>query len=317
MVKILANDGIHPAGQQMLEAAGFTVITEKVEQDQLESELPAFDAIIVRSATKVRKALIDACPNLKVIARGGVGLDNIDVDYAKSKGILVANTPAASSRSVAELAFGHMLSLSRYLHQSNRSMPKKGRTDFKSLKKGFGGGTELNGKTLGILGFGRIGQETAKMALGLGMNVLPVDPFVEYANLIMPINGQDFATQLVTVSLEYMLGESDYISVHVPFSGDKPLIGAEEFQLMKDGVILVNTARGGIIAEDEILKGLESGKVRAAALDVFNDEPTPDERLLMHPSISLSPHIGAATGEAQENIGRELADQIISYFTSN
>ena len=318
MVKILANDGIHPQGQAMLEAAGYEVDTDKIEQDHLSTELPAYDVVIVRSATKIRQDLIDLCPNLKVIARGGVGLDNIDVDYARAKGILVANTPAASSRSVAELAFGHILSLSRFLHQSNRAMPTEGGTSFKGLKKAYAGGQELRGRTLGVLGFGRIGQETAKIGLGLGMKVLPVDPYIESATLVLDLGVPDKVEALVkTVPLGEMLTNSDVISVHVPFSGDKPLLGEPEITQMKDGVILVNTARGGIIGENELLSALESGKVRAAALDVFVGEPNPNEALLKHPRISLSPHIGAATSEAQANIGTELATQIIDYFNSN
>jgi D-3-phosphoglycerate dehydrogenase len=257
---------------------------------------------------------------LKIIARGGVGLDNIDVDYATSKGMLVVNTPAASSVSVAELAFGHFFSLSRFLHRSNREMPLKGATEFKSLKKAYASGIELRGKTLGILGFGRIGQETARIGLALGMKILPVDLYVEDAKIKIDLYSSDetsLTVHLKTVGIDTMLAESDYISVHVPFSGNKPLIGAEEIQKMKTGVILANTARGGIIGEEALLQGLDSGKIRAAALDVFSSEPTPDTRLLSHPRMSVSPHIGAATEEAQANIGRELADQIIDYFEKN
>ena len=314
MIKILANDGIHAEGKRLLEDAGFEVVTEKVDQDLLSQELPKYEVVIVRSATKIRKALIDACPNLKVIARGGVGLDNIDVDYAKSRGIMVANTPAASSRSVAELAFGHMLSLSRSLHASNRAMPLSGASEFKKLKKAYAGGQELGGRTLGILGFGRIGQETAKIGLAMGMTVKPVDPYVESAEISMNLQDHAFKVSIDTVSMDEMLTASDLISVHVPFSGDKPLLGAAEIDKMKDGVILVNTARGGIIGEEELLQGLDSGKIKGVALDVFMNEPTPDSRLLDHPQISLTPHIGAATNEAQANIGRELADQIIAYY---
>jgi D-3-phosphoglycerate dehydrogenase len=301
----------------LLEDAGYEVSTIKIAQADLQNALPSYDVVIVRSATKIRKELIDVCPNLKIIARGGVGLDNIDVQYAVSKGIKVINTPAASSRSVAELAFGHMLSLARFLHSANRLMPVKGSTEFKSLKNNFAGGIELKGKTLGILGFGRIGQETAKIALGLGMKVLPVDLYVDAATIsieLFEINQASLSVKLNTVNIDTMLAQSDLISVHIPFSGDKALIGAEEISKMKDGVILINTARGGIISEEALLTGLESGKVAGAALDVFDNEPTPNPALLTHPKISLSPHIGAATNEAQSNIGKELADQIIAYF---
>ncbi len=319
MIRILANDGIHEDGQLLLEDAGYEVVTQKVEQSDLLRELPAYDAVIIRSATKIRRDLIDACPDLKIIARGGVGLDNIDVDYAKSKGIVVVNTPAASSLSVAELTFGHLLSLSRYLHQSNREMPSRGSKDFKALKKAYGAGMELRGKTLGILGFGRIGQETARIGLAMGMKVLPVDLYVEDADIKIDLYSSDQASlnvHLKTVDMDTMLAGSDMISVHVPFSGEKPLLDREEIAKMKDGVMLVNTARGGIIGEEALLSALESGKVRAAALDVFADEPTPDNRLINHSKISVSPHIGAATLEAQANIGRELADQIIEFFES-
>lgn len=317
MIKILANDGIEADGQLLLEDAGYEVNTNKIAQADLINALPSYDVVIVRSATKIRKELIDVCPNLKIIARGGVGLDNIDVEYAVSKGIRVINTPAASSRSVAELAFGHMLSLARFLHSANRLMPVKGSTEFKSLKSNFAGGIELKGKTLGILGFGRIGQETAKIALGLGMKVLPVDLYVDAATIsieLFEINQASLSVKLDTVSIDTMLTHSDLITVHIPFSGDKALIGAEEISKMKDGVILINTARGGIISEEALLTALESGKVAGAALDVFDNEPTPNPALLTHPRISLSPHIGAATNEAQSNIGKELADQIIAHF---
>ncbi|NND05725.1 MAG: D-2-hydroxyacid dehydrogenase [Saprospiraceae bacterium] len=319
MIRILANDGIHASGKTQLEDAGYEVVTDKIPQEELPEKLPAFDVVIVRSATKIRKDLIDVCPKLKVIARGGVGMDNIDVDYARSKGLAVVNTPAASSRSVAELAFGHMLSLTRFLHLSNREMPSKGASEFKTLKKNFAGGSELHGKTLGILGFGRIGQETARIALGMGMKVLPVDLYVKEATIdikIFELDHSSISVKLDTVDMAHMLKNSDYISTHVPFSGDKALVGSEEIEMMKDGVILVNTARGGIIGEDALLAGLESGKIRAVGLDVFDNEPTPNATLLNHPKISVSPHIGAATGEAQANIGKELADQIIDHLGS-
>lgn len=317
MIRILANDGISADGKLLLEDAGYEVVTDKIPQDELPEKLPAFDVVIVRSATKIRKELIDKCPNLKVIARGGVGMDNIDVEYARSKGILVANTPAASSRSVAELAFAHILSLSRFVHLANREMPVKGSTEFKALKKAYGGGMELKGKTLGILGFGRIGQETARVALAMGMKVLPVDLYVSDATIEIELFEMDQASlsvKISTVDIETMLANSDVITAHVPFSGDKALLGAEEIAKMKDGIIIVNTARGGIVDEEALLAALDSGKVRGAALDVFNNEPTPNTSLLNHPKISVSPHIGAATGEAQANIGLELADQIIAHF---
>ena len=315
MKKILINDGIHPDGQSMLEEAGYEVNTNKIAQEDLPSQLPNYDAICVRSATKVRTDLINQCPNLKIIARGGVGLDNIDVDHAKSKGIEVINTPAASSKSVAELVFSHLFSLARSLHLSNRDMPSKGDSEFKKLKKAYSKGLELRGKTIGIIGFGRIGQETAKIALGLGMRVLPVDLYIKEATITLDIPQADFDVEvnLPTVDMEDMLVEADFISLHVPFLG-KPVLGKEEFASMKDGVIVLNAARGGTIDEDALLAALESGKVSAAGLDVFENEPTPRKDLLNHPRVSVSPHIGASTMAAQRNIGLELAEKIIAQF---
>jgi len=316
MIKILINDGIHPDGQLLLEEAGYQVETNKIAQEDLAAQLPAYDAICVRSATKVRTALIDQCPNLKAICRGGVGLDNIDVAHAKSKDIKVINTPAASSKSVAELAFGHMFNLSRFLHLSNRQMPTDGNTAFKKLKKSYAKGQELRGRNLGIIGFGRIGQETAKIGLGLGMNVLPVDLMLDDATIEMTFQGNKAITVSVkidTVEMDEMLAKADYISLHVPSLG-KALLGKEEMAKMKDGVILVNTARGGTINEDALLEALESGKVGGAGLDVFDNEPTPRADLLNHPRISVSPHIGASTQEAQRNIGLELAEKLIELF---
>lgn len=308
---ILANDGIDASGKALLEKAGFTVVTEKAAQENLAAEINAkqYAALTVRSATKVRKDVIDACPNLKVIARGGVGMDNIDVEYAKSKGITVINTPAASSNSVAELVFSHLFGMVRFLYDSNREMPVNGNTKFDDLKKKYAKGTELRGKSIGIIGFGRIGQSVGKIALGCGMKILAFDPFVKEAGLELDIHGlQNAKVSVKTVSLDELLANADCISVHVP--GGK-LIGAAEFAKMKNGVCLVNTARGGVIDEEELIKALDSGRVAHAALDVFENEPKPSEKILKHAKISLSPHIGASTNEAQERIGVELAEKII------
>lgn len=316
MVKILINDGIHPDGQLLLEEAGYQVDTDKIAQEDLATKLPEYDVICVRSATKVRTDLIDQCPNLKAICRGGVGLDNIDVKYAREKGIEVINTPAASSKSVAELAFGHMFNLSRFLHLSNRDMPAKGDSEFKKLKKSYAKGQELRGRNLGIIGFGRIGQETAKIGLGLGMNIMPVDLMLDDATLELSFQGNKEITVSVkidTVEMDEMLAKADYISLHVPSLG-KALLGKAEMEKMKDGVILVNTARGGTIDEDALLAALESGKVGGAGLDVFDNEPTPRKDLLNHSKVSVSPHIGASTLEAQRNIGLELAEKLIEKF---
>lgn len=317
MIKILANDGIHPDGQTLLEEAGYQVDTEKVAQEDLPNVLPEYDVIIVRSATKVPKDLIALCPNLKVIARAGVGLDNIDVDFAQEKGITVMNTPAASSQSVAELAFAHMFNLSRGLHDANRQMPTQGNTAFKALKKKYAKGVQLRGKSLGVVGFGRIGQETTRIGLALGMNVIPVDLVIEQADIDIQVFISDnvrLSVALDTGRFEDMLGKADYITLHVPFSGGKPLIGADEIAKMKDGVFLINTSRGGAVDEQALLNALESGKVGGAGLDVFENEPTPRQELMDHPLVSVSPHIGASTIEAQANIGLELADKILAFF---
>jgi len=314
MAKILINDGIHATGLKMLQDAGFEVHTNNIPQDELSEKLPEYHAICVRSATKVRTDLIDKCPNLKVIGRGGVGLDNIDVDYARSKGIKVCNTPAASSRSVAELAFAHLFSISRSLYKSNQQMPTKGNNEFKALKKSYSKGYELGGKKLGIIGFGRIGQETAKIGLGLGMEILPVDPFISEANIKLSINSNDINIPLSSVDMDTMLSQADVISLHIPFTG-KPALSHDEFNKMKDGVILINAARGGTVDENALLEALNSGKVAAAGLDVFENEPTPRADLLQHDNVSCTPHIGASTGEAQEKIGIELAEQLIEHLS--
>ncbi len=314
MKKILANDGIHPEGLKMLRDANFEVQLEHIDQEELPLKLPEFDAIIVRSATKVRKELIDRCPRLKAIARAGVGLDNIDVEYAKSKGIEVINTPGASAGSVAELVFGHLLSLTRGIHQANRQMPPDGHAKFKALKKSYSGGRQLRGKTLGIIGLGKIGQETAKIALAMGMRVIPVDLVVKQIDIPIRLYGSssdDLVVTLQTQSLDAMLSEAHFISLHIPFGGGKAVLGAEEISKMREGVILINAARGGVIDEDALLEGLESGKIAGAGLDVFLNEPSPRQDILKHPKISLSPHIGGSTEEAQRNIGTELATKLI------
>lgn len=314
MIKILANDGIDPIGKKMLEDAGFFVDTNNIPQDELPVKLQEYDAITVRSATKVRKALIDACPNLKVIGRGGVGMDNIDVDYAKEKGIGVYNTPASSSLSVAELVFASLFGCVRFLPDSNRKMPVDGSTKFNDLKKAYAKGVELRGKTLGIVGFGRIGREVAKIAIGVGMDVIAYDlyPFNPELELVLG-GGIAVKASVKTVSLEEVITTSDFITLHTPFI-DKALFGAEELARTKKGVGLVNISRGGLIDELALVDALNSGQVSFAALDVFDNEPTPREEILKHPKISLTPHIGAATNEAQERIGVELASLIIGHF---
>ena len=315
-IRILANDGIDDAGKQMLENAGFEVVTTHFPADELPEKLKDFDVITVRSATQVRQALIDGCPGLKVIGRGGVGMDNIDVVYAKERGLSVYNTPAASSRSVAELVFAHAFALSRKLHVMNRTMPTHGQTEFGKLKKQASEGNELLGKTMGIIGFGRIGQEVARMALGLGMHVVAADPYVDEANIEIHIPGATSSLNVLikTTTLESIFEKSDVITIHIP-KADKPIIGKEELSLLKPGVLLINTARGGVFDEDAILSGLASGIIGGAGLDVFVGEPTPRTDILTHPKISLSPHVGGSTMEAQENVGKELAGLIIKHFS--
>lgn len=311
MSHILVNDGMHPTGIKMLEQAGHKVDTDRIEQELLMEKLPAYDGICVRSATKVRKDLIDACPQLKFIGRGGVGLDNIDVDHAKGKGVAVLNTPAASSRSVAELTFAHIFSIIRFLYKSNKHMASEGISDFKALKKSFSKGLEIEGKKLGIIGFGRIGQEVARIGLGLGMQILPVDRFSqESVTIVNKIGNQEISTEVHLVSLEEMLAQADIITLHVP-GGGAAILTKTEFDQMKDGVIIINTARGGTINEEDLVEALDSDKVGAAGLDVYENEPTPRASIMSHPRISMTPHIGASTGEAQEKIGIELAQQIL------
>lgn len=313
-MKILANDGISAPGKSSLEAAGFEVITTKVAQEQLINYIQEnqIEALLVRSATKVNKELIDACDKLRLIGRGGVGMDNIAVEYARKKGLHVINTPDASSDSVAELVFAHLFGGVRFLHDANRSMPLEGDSRFKSLKKSYAKGMELRGKTLGILGFGRIGQATAKIAFGVGMKVIYYDTSTEKTVITLPFyDGRSIDFEVRRSSKEEVLRQADFISLHTPAQEDY-VIGEKELQLMKDGVGIVNAARGGIIDEVALVAALEKGKVAFAGLDVFESEPNPEIQVLMHPNVSLSPHIGAATQEAQERIGEDLARQIIS-----
>ena len=312
-MKILANDGLNQSGVDALQQNGFEVITNKVPQENLISYINENQVavLLVRSATQVTKEVIDSCPSIKIIGRGGVGMDNIEVEYAKSKGISVINTPAASSGSVAELVFSHLFSGVRFLQDANRKMPVSGNTEFAKLKKNYEKGIELRGKTIGIVGIGRIGQEVAKIAFGLGMNVKAADAFIENVEIILDFpNNQSISIPVKTEPLENVLNESDFVTLHVPAQKNGALLGKEEFAKMKDGVAVVNCARGGVIDEEALIEALDSGKVSFAGLDVFVNEPTPSEKVLSHPKISLTPHIGAATQEAQDRIGTELAAQI-------
>lgn len=315
-MKILANDGISQAGIDALESAGYTVLTDNVAQDDLVDTINRdnIEVLLVRSATTARKELIDACPNLQLIGRGGVGMDNIDVAYAREIGRTVINTPAASSQSVAELVLGHLLAISRSLHDSYKNMEAG---EFKKLKKQYAKGVELRGKTLAIVGFGRIGQSLASYAIGCGMNVVAVDRFDSPQTISLELgNGISTSVEITpTKDLTEGISNADFISVHVPKQNDgSAVFGAKEFASMKDGVRIVNAARGGVIDEDALLVALDSGKIAAVALDVFENEPNPRKDLLNHPKIACTPHIGAATLEAQDRIGTELASSIVAKF---
>ncbi len=316
-MKVLANDGISPNGVEELQAAGFEVSTINVAQEQLENYInnENITVLLVRSATKVRQPLIDACPSLKIIGRGGVGMDNIDVDYARSKGLHVINTPAASSASVAELVFAHLFSGVRFLYDANRNMPLEGDSKFKVLKKAYAKGTELRGKTLGVIGFGRIGQAAAKIGLGLGMKVIAHDPFMDNARVeVSFFDGQSVSFDIEILSKNEVLQQADFVTLHVPAQKEF-VIGKTELDMMKDGAGLVNAARGGVVDEVALLEALNSGKLAFAGVDTFENEPKPAVQVLMHPKVSLTPHIGAATSQAQERIGSELATQIISILS--
>ena len=320
MKKILANDGISAAGKKKLEENGYTVVTEKVDQSALADAINKenYEALLVRSATTARKELIDACPGLSFIGRGGVGMDNIDVTYAREMGRTVANTPASSSDSVAELVMAHMYTMARHLHDSNRRMPSEGAGQFAALKKKYAKGIELGGKTLGVIGIGRIGQATARLALGAGMRVIAFDPFSDLSSIEVKIHGMGkLNVPIERVSLADLLAQSDFVTLHVPKQADgSAVLGKAELASMKKGSFLVNAARGGVVDETALIAALDSGHLAYAALDVFENEPTPREDLMKHEKISLTPHIGAATLEAQDRIGEELADLLFAHFGS-
>jgi D-3-phosphoglycerate dehydrogenase len=303
MIRILVTDGMEQAAIQELKNSGFEVVEQFYEVEELKQQIKEFDVIVVRSATKVREPIIDAAletGRLKLIIRGGVGVDNIDVEYAKSKGITVANTPNASSASVAELAIGHMFCIARYMHIANHTM-RQGKWEKKHYE-----GIELAGKKLGLIGYGRIAKETAKRARALGMTVV-------YTNRSGDQKDPDFKY----VTMDELLAVSDFISLHIPGSKDKKaVLGEAEFAKMKDGVFIVNCARGGVVCEDALIKALDSGKVAAAALDVFAEEPTKNEAIYTHTKISMTPHIGASTLEAQERIGEEIVSIIKNHFNA-
>jgi len=302
MIRILAADGMEASAIKVLEESGFEVVNEHYELPELMEKIKEFDVVVVRSATKIREPLIDEAlktGRLKLVIRGGVGVDNIDVKYAEEKGISVRNTPNASSASVAELAIGHMFNIARHIHSANVTM-----RDGKWNKKHYEG-IELSGKTLGLIGFGRIAKEVAKRADALGMKVI-------YTNRSGHKPEND---PFRYVTMEELYKEADFISLHMPKLADKPyLIGKEEIEKMKDGVYLVNTARGGLIDEEALCDALDGGKVTAAAIDVFKEEPTKNERIYTHEKISLTPHTGASTVEAQLRIGEEIISIIKTFF---
>ncbi len=314
---ILPNDGLSVSAVNYLREEGFHVLDNKVAQEQL----PQFinenkvEVLLVRSATQVRKDLIDACPNLRIIGRAGVGMDNIDVEYAQKQGIQVINTPGASSKSVAEMVFTHARSLARFLYDANRNMPLEGDSQFKALKKSYSGATELAGKTMGVIGFGRIGQETVKLAIVNGMNVRVCDDHNPEPKLMTLefFDGQEIDFQIQPTSKEEVLKNADYLSLHVPAQKEY-VIAKEELDMMKPTAFLINTARGGLVNEADLIDALENDSIAGAGLDVFEEEPNPKISLLMNPKLSLSPHVGGSTQEAQERIGFELADKIISLY---
>lgn len=302
MIKILVTDGMDKGAVCTLKDMGHEVIEQFFEPEELKEQAKNFNVMIVRSATKVRKEIIDEARktgNLKLIIRGGVGLDNIDVSYAESQGIKVRNTPKASSSAVAELALGHMFSLARFIGIANVTM-REGKWNKKQYK-----GIELSGKTLGLIGFGRIGRELAKKAKALGMKVI-------YTDILGPAKD---CPEYSFVSLDQLLADSDFISLHVPGSKDKsPVIGKPEFSKMKDGVYLINCARGSVVNEAALLEALNSGKLAGAGIDVYPEEPTENLKLVNHERVSVTPHIGAATKEAQKRIGAEVVSIIKEKF---
>ncbi len=305
MIRILAADGMEKGAVKALEEKGCEVVQQFYEVEDLKQAVKEFDALVVRSATKVRVPVIDeaaAAGRLKIIIRGGVGVDNIDVDYAKEKGIEVRNTPRASSQSVAELAMGHMFACARFLSVAGHSM-REGKWE----KKAYAKGIELQGRTLGIIGFGRIGQHLGVMAKAIGMKVVAFD--------IFHIPGIEEQLGIQYVDMDTLLAESDFISVHAPAVDGGAIINAETIAKMKDGVCIINTSRGANLDENALLEGLNSGKVRAAGLDVWASEPSKNEALYAHPMVSCTPHIGASTVEAQKRIGAEIVDILTAKFS--
>ncbi|MCD6128133.1 D-2-hydroxyacid dehydrogenase [Candidatus Bipolaricaulota bacterium] len=301
-MKVLICDPLAESAVARLKEAGLEVVEKTgMSPEELAQELAkGYEVIVVRSATKVRKPAIDAAVGLKLIVRAGVGLDNIDVEYARKKGIEVRNTPRASTDSVAELTLAHMLALARSLPQATQSL-REGRWEKKAFR-----GIELSGKTLGVIGIGRIGQAVARRALCLGMRVVAYDKFVKESPL----------PEVRMVPLEELLREADFVTLHVPPDPAGPVIGKEEIAKMKPGAYLINCARGGVVDEAALLEALNSGKLAGAGLDVFEEEPPKNMELLRHPKVSLTPHIGAQTKEAQGRVGDEVVDILLEFARS-
>jgi D-3-phosphoglycerate dehydrogenase len=302
MTRVLVTDGMEQSGIDELRAKDFEVVEKFYQPEELGEALKDFDVIVVRSATKVRKPIIDKAAEagrLKMVIRGGVGVDNIDVAYAVEKGIKVANTPNASSASVAELTIGHMFTVARFISIANVTM-REGKWNKKHYE-----GIELSGKTLGLIGFGRIAKEVAKKACALGMKVI----YTRNSGKAEDFEHCEF------VDMNELLRRSDFISLHIPLDKEKgATIAEEQFSLMKDGAYLVNCARGGVVCEKALLDALNSGKIAGAAIDVFEEEPTKNEELVKHPRVSATPHIGASTVEAQTRIGEEIVSIIVEHF---
>ena len=313
-MKVLANDGISTNGIQLLEQIGFEVITTKVAQEQVAAYINKNEitVLLVRTATKISTELIDDCPSLKVIGIAGETVDPKIVEYAKTKGKTIVKAADSSAEAVAELVFAHLFSGARFLHDANRNMPLEGDSSFNNLKKAYSSGVELRSKTLGIIGFTSSGIEVAKIGLALGMNVIVADGSTEETAIELNFhNGQSISLKVEKVELNVLLKLSDFITLHLPTSDKKHLINESAFKLMKDNVGIINVSQGGIINEVELLKALDNGKVLFAGLDVFEDQPTPAVQVLMHPKVSLTPHIGSSTVETQQRMEIELTHKVI------
>jgi len=315
-MKLLANYTISKSGIDLLSNAGFEVIAITVAQNQLINYINQnnINVLIIGVNTTISSELIDACPTLKIIGCASNYVNNIDVSYAIDKGTHIINAPVAHAVGVAELVFAHLLGMVRFLHQSNREMPLEGDTRFTELKNQFSTGTELRGKTLGIIGLGTIGKEVAKIAIGLGMNVIATSTSIKKETInISFFNGKSITFEIETQPLDSLLKASDFITLHIPHQ-ESQVISAKEIELMKTGVGIINTSQGGVLDEVALINAIESEKVKYAALDVFETEPNPEIQLLMNPELSLSPHIGGATIDSLHKTEKELITQLTNYI---